>query len=260
MLANERQRRIQEMLLRDGAVTTTNLMQTFQVSIETIRRDLLFMEQEGLLTRVHGGAVPLGGMMPFSDLAHRNQEYGEEKQAVGRIAASLVREGDYIAIDSGSTAISFARAIKARFERLTVVTYSTDVFDILRDHRNFTLILCGGYFMQGENSCFGKLTLDALEQLHVQKSFVFPTAISLDQGICGYQQDFLLLEQKLLDIADHTCILADSSKFEKNALLKLDDMRPEYTYVTDSGLPGELRRLYEENGLRVITEEEHETF
>ena len=143
MLARERQSRIRNMLQTDGAVTTSNLVELFNVSVETIRRDFLVMEQSGLLTRVHGGAVVNGEMMPFHDLAHRNLESSDQKKELSRIAAEFVCEGDYIAVDAGSTAISFAEALKERFTRLTVVTYSSDVFEILRNHKEISVILCG---------------------------------------------------------------------------------------------------------------------
>ena len=251
MLAKERQSRIQTMLQADGAVTTSNLVDLFGVSLETIRRDFLVMEQNGLLTRVHGGAVTNGEMMPFHDLAHRNLEFSDQKRELSRIAAEFVSEGDYIAVDAGSTAISFAEALKERFDRLTVVTYSSDVFEILRNHRNFEVILCGGCYVRGENAFVGNLTLDMLDGLHVQKAFVFPSAVSLEFGICGYQREFHLIQEKLIRISDAVYILADSSKFEKKALLKLDDMCPEYTYITDSQLSDKLKNIYTENNLKI---------
>ena len=251
MLARERQSRIRNMLQTDGAVTTSNLVELFNVSVETIRRDFLVMEQSGLLTRVHGGAVVNGEMMPFHDLAHRNLESSDQKKELSRIAAEFVCEGDYIAVDAGSTAVSFAEALKDRFTRLTVVTYSSDVFEILRNHKEISVILCGGHYMREENSFFGNLTLEILGKLHVQKAFVFPSAVSLEFGICDYQQDFYLLQKKLLAISDSIFILADSSKYEKKALLKLDDMCPEYTYITDSQLSEKLKNIYTENNLRV---------
>jgi len=252
LLAKERQNQILKMLQKEGAVTAAGLVERFEVSMETVRRDLLTMEQNGLLTRVHGGAVTGGEMKLFRDLAHRNQEYHEQKRELARNALQCVSEGDYIAIDAGSTAVAFAEALKERFSRLTVVTYCLDVCEILRDHDQMEVILCGGHYMKGENSFYGELTLEMLDKLHVQKAFVFPSAISLEFGICDYQRDFYMLQKKLMGISDNVYILADSSKFEKKALLKLDEMKPEYGYVTDSGLSAELKKLYQENQITII--------
>ena len=123
MLAKERQEKILELLQRNGAVTTSHLVDLFQVSIETVRRDLLSMEQQGRLSRVHGGAVAKQNMKPFYELEKRNTEYSGEKLALSRKAAEFVSEGDVIGIDVGSTANFFADALKERFSRLTVITY-----------------------------------------------------------------------------------------------------------------------------------------
>ncbi len=254
MFAEERQKKIQAMVREQGAVTTKKLVELFDVSIETIRRDLLCMEEAGRLTRVHGGAISTGGMKPYYELPRRNQEHSDKKRELSSVAMSFISEGDYIGIDAGSTATIFAELLKTRFKKLTVITHSADVFDILKD--TFAVVLCGGQYLQEENAFCGALTLETMDRLHVQKSFIFPTAVSLKFGICDYQQDLYPPQKKLLDICEQAYILADSSKFESQALLKIDDMKPEYYYITDGGLPCELAALYRENGLCVLTKPE----
>ena len=251
MLAKERQDIIYEMIQSKGAVTTNALLEHFQVSLETIRRDLQQMERSGLLTRVHGGAVASGGMKSFRRLTERNLENNDEKRKLACKAAEFVQEGDIIGLDSGSTSIYLAEVLKERFSRLTVVTHSTDVFEVLRSHREFSVILCGGYYLKEENAFCGPLTLKMLEMLHVQKVFIAVTALSLEFGICDYHRELYAVQQKLMQCADSVFFIADSSKFEKRALLKLDDMRREYCYITDDQLSEELRRLYAENDIRL---------
>lgn len=252
MFAKERQDAICAMVKKDGAVTTGRLMEQFAVSIETVRRDLLVLEKAGKLLRVHGGAVAAGDMQPMLALPQRNQANSGRKQSLSRAAAELVSEGDIVAVDSGSTAILFAQALKERFSKLSVVTHSRDVFDQLCDHREFTVILCGGHYLKEEKAFYGSLALETLAKLHVQKAFLFPSAVSLEFGICDYHQDLYQIQKQLLSSAEAVYILADSSKFEKKALLQLSPMKREYTYVTDSDLPEEIKKLYAENGLQVI--------
>ena len=168
----------------------------------------------------------------------------------------MVNEGDYIAIGTGSTPVYFAQVLKKRFQKLTVVTYSYNVFEVLSDMPEYDLILLGGQFMPQEQCFYGQLTMDALQELRVMKSFVFPAAISMEFGIFGYAPDLYPLQRQLLACCDQAYILADSSKFERKALYKVDQMRSEYIYVTDSKLPEELAQIYRENGLQVITGEE----
>ena len=255
MLATQRQKEIQKQIKTNGAVTVASLTEQFGVSVETFRRDLLTMEKDGLLSRVHGGAVAVTEMIAYQPLEKRDLEQSHQKDALARVAATLVNEGDYIAIGTGSTPIHFAQELKKLRASLTVVTYSLGVFDILKDMPGYRLILLGGQYIPEENSFYGQLTLDLLDTLHVQKSFVFPSAISLDHGLWGFEETLYPLQQKLLRCCDQAYILADSSKFERTALYKVADMRPEYIYVTDPELPEQLRELYRQNGLTVITKE-----
>jgi len=255
MLASTRQDAVRSLLRSEGAVTVNRLVEQFDVSIETVRRDLLTMEKAGLLRRVHGGAIPVNDMVPFQPLKSRFNVQNSQKDALCRTAAQLVEDGDYIAIGTGSTPVHFAQILREKFNSLTVVTYSPQVFQVLEDKPDFELILVGGKYLPEENAFCGQLTLDALQQLHVQKSFVFPSTISLEHGICGYEQTLYPQQRMLLQHCDQGYILADSSKFERKALYRIDDMRPEYIYVTDSHLSLELRQIYEENGRRIVVGE-----
>ncbi len=252
MFAKERQDLIRTMIQKDGAVTTAALVETFEVSIETIRRDLLTMEQQGLLNRVHGGAVSAGDMKPFNALKQRNSENSDQKRQLAHKAVKFISEDDIIGIDSGSTAIFLAEELKSGYSRLTVVTHSADVFEILRNHAEFSVILCGGHYLKNENAFYGPLTINMLDKLHVQKTFICPSAISLEFGICDYQQELYIVQRKMIENAGNVFILADSSKYEKKALLKLDDMKPEFCYITDNMLSEQLRKLYKENNIRIV--------
>lgn len=251
MFAKERQALISGMVKKDGAVTTGALVEKLGVSVETVRRDLLELEKRGSLTRVHGGAVAAGDMQPPMELPQRNLAQSRQKQELSAVAAEFVNEGDIIAVDSGSTAIHFAQGLKERFSALTVVTHSRDVFDLLCDHGDFTVILCSGHYLRAERAFYGPLVLDGLQKLHVQKAFLFPSAISLEGGICDYQQDLCLVQKQLMAAAETVLILADSSKFEKKALLQLSPIKTDYIYITDRDLPEDIRRLYGKNGIQL---------
>lgn len=252
MLANERQNAIAALAKQNGAVTTAGLTERFGVSVETIRRDFLLLERQGVLSRVHGGAVSKGDMRPFLQLKERNTEHAEEKRRLSAGAVAYVNEGDIIGIDSGSTAIFFAEALKERLTELTVITHSMDVFEVLHNHRSFRTILCGGDYMESERAFYGAVALETLGNFRLGKVFLFASAISLEFGICDYNIELMQMQKKLLSVAENAYFLADSSKFERRALMKLADMKSEYTYVTDDGLPQELRTLYAENQKNIL--------
>lgn len=259
MFAKERQSQIIGILKNQESVTTAQLTQIFNVSVETVRRDLLELERAGELVRVHGGAIRSGEMKRFSDLTHRIQENTTKKDELCMIATMLVKEEDIIYIDSGSTAIHFARKIKEKFSKLTVITHSVDVFNLLSDKEGFEMILCGGCFQKSEKAFYGKMVLDTIENLHMQKAFIFPSAISMHSGISDFCQELLQVQQAAIGHSDSVFFLADSEKFEKHALIKMSDMSDKYIYVTDSGLNKSYKELYKENNLKVLTTKEEVT-
>ncbi len=251
MLANERRNKICEILSKQNAVSSTELFSLFNVSMETIRRDLLALEEEGKLTRVHGGAVSKGNMKSFFSFSERVKSFSSEKHELSLKALEFIEENDIIAIDAGSTAIVFAEAIKKNFSSLNIITFSLDVFNILSEHKNMNVILCGGHYQKSEKAFYGELALDTFKKLHVKKAFVFPSAVSLDGGICDYQQTYYQMQRYLFKCADEVFVLADSSKFEKKALLHLAPMSHEYKYITDSKLPEIFLKLYRNNNFNI---------
>ncbi|MBP3592005.1 MAG: DeoR/GlpR transcriptional regulator [Clostridia bacterium] len=252
MLAKERQKKIEKMLAEHGAVLVSELVSRFGVSIETVRRDLLTMEAEEKCVRVHGGAVVKGDMAPPRPFEERHRSMSEEKEALAAAASTFVHEGDVIGLDEGSTGIAFAKALAARFSRLTVVTHSLHVFEILRECKGFEVILLGGSYLDGANALVGDITVQTLRSLHLNAAFIFPSAISLDFGISGHNAALMQVQRAMLSSADAVFVLADSSKLEKKALYKLCEMNESYTFVTDAGLSGELQRLYTENGIKIV--------
>lgn len=253
MFANERHQKILSLLKRNGAVTTAELIEVFGVSIETVRRDLLQLERSGQLQRVHGGAIVPGNMRPYPDLPQRLEANQSSKEALCATATLLVEEDDIICIDSGSTAYFFAKALAGKFSRLTVVTHSMDVFEILSQKEGFRIILCGGCYDSKEKAFHGSITLDALQQLHVRKAFLCPSAISLKTGVWDYHRDLSQVQKQILSICDQAYFLADSVKFEASALLKLCDTSPNHIYITDPGLSQQYRQLYRDHDRTVIT-------
>lgn len=252
MFAEERQREILKMLKENGAVSASELMKRFNTSSETVRRDLSEMEKKRLLTRVHGGALLLPEMMKQTDLNYRTHSNYKEKTELSKTAISTLKNGEAVFIDCGSTVICLAEAIAEKMEKLTVVTNSMDVFNILNRAGRFEIILTGGLYSPQENAFAGAIALSALSKVHLNKAFIAPAAISLKSGIFDYGYDFMLLQQKVIESSNEVFIIADSEKFEKTALYKLSDTKAEYTYITDSSLSDKVKSIYKENGIRIL--------
>lgn len=253
MLSIERQSIIIEAAKKNGAVKTDELIKMFDVSAETIRRDLLALEEQGVLRRVYGGAVVCGGSVPNKNIDERREDFKAQKKELVRFATELISEGDIIAIDEGTTALRFADIIAERFNNLIVVTHSLDVLQRLIKNPDIEVVLCGGSYLRNENALCGELTATCYKNLHVMKSFVFPSAISMDGGIMATTEEMWRIQKVMMSIADEVVVMADSSKFEKSSLYKVCPLNQSYTYITDSGIADALTNLYEENGYKILS-------
>lgn len=252
MFADERKTKIEEMLKRRSSVTTSELTDFFQVSVETIRRDLEYLESQGRLRRVHGGAVAVGRMQNYTSLSGRVVEHRQEKRKIASAACDYIQEGDYVALDTGSTAIELAAMLGERFRELTVLTHSLETTKLLSEKENIHTILAGGFYLSEEKCFCGHLTLDMIRQLHMSKCFVAPSAVSLKFGISDHMQELIAVQRAFLDVSDQVFILADSSKFGVCAPLKICELSPAFRYITDSGLPDETMETYADAGFEII--------
>ncbi len=251
MFSNERYEKIIEILNEKSSVTVSELRKLFGVSIETVRRDLEYLEQQNALTRVHGGAISRKRFNSFSSLGNRITEHKEEKLYLSKTASAFIKENDVIAIDSGSTAIELATVIKQSFRHLTIVTNSPTVLNLLAENDGFTLIQIGGQYLKNEQAFYGHIAEDVIHNLHFQKAFIFPSAISLQQGAGDIVHELVNVQKSYIRNADEVFILADSSKFETFAPIKLCDLFSCYL-ITDNKLSNEIYDLYKKNHINII--------
>ncbi len=252
MFADERKNKIIAMLENRSSITTSELTELFQVSLETIRRDLEYLEGQGALKRVHGGAIAVGQIKNYTTYQGRTGEHQPEKKHLALAACAYIQEGDVIALDAGTTTIELAALIRDRFQGLTVLTHSLEVVKLLSQKESIRTILAGGIYMPQENCFGGHLTLDMIRQLHVSKCFIAPAAVSLDFGLSDYMPDLIMIQRALLAIADHAYVLADSSKFESCAPMKVCDLGPQLSLITDAGLSDQLLEAYQSASIPVI--------
>lgn len=252
MFANERRLKIMEMLEQKSSITVSELIKMFSVSIETVRRDLEYLENQQALKRVHGGAVSNQKMHSFANLENRMSENKALKQYLAKIAIQFIRNYDTIAIDSGSTAMELVPLLRDLFHHLTIITNSPEVFGSLSDTDGFELIQIGGQYLRAEKAFYGHMALDAINRLHFSKTFVFPSAISLRNGIGVFVHELFDIQRAYIRNTDEVFILADSSKFESTASIKLCDLSTSFKIITDHELPDHIYSLYKKNDIQII--------
>ncbi len=256
MFANERYDIIIGLIKKHRSVTVSELCERFGVSIETVRRDLAYLEKARKLTRVHGGAIALSDKnVSVTTLSERIDDNTDKKRELSEYAMKFICEGDVIAIDAGSTAMVFVSVLCEHFKSLTVVTNSTDVTEYVSKNSGFKLIFLGGTYFASEKCCYGYMAESAMDMLHADKCFIFPSAISLRYGGTTYIGECVGVELRMINASDKYYILADSSKFETNSSIRITELAKADAVITDSALDKRICELYRENGVKLINHE-----
>lgn len=257
MLAQQRYNMILELLQTNGIVHSADLVKKMQVSSETIRKDLDFLEQEKRLARVHGGAIPLQGgkntdhTPEYISFQTRNTQHMDQKAAITNYAASMVKEHQVVALDYGSTSQMMAVALKKHFHSLTVITNSLQNALILSECPDFTIILTGGVLNKDEFTLGNDFT-PMLDFLHIDILFMTVTGIDPVIGCTDQCLREAKIQNQMRQTASQTIVLADSSKFGKGSLVKVCTLRDVSTIITDRNLSASMEQDIRDAGASLI--------
>lgn len=252
MFAEKRHEEITNIVRRDKSVRATDLMKSFQVSLETIRRDLLNLEKKGVLTRVHGGAVLEEVNSRELSFIVRESKYLKEKEEIADKAIEHVIEGQSIAMDVSTTNTTFARALKNKFSRLTILTNSMTIAHELADMPDYTIIFAGGILRNQELCTVGDFTENFITQFHIDTFFMSISGISLSKGLTDYGAGELQVKKKMMDIVQQKVVLADSSKFDIVSLFNACSIYEVDRIITDSNIKENTIKKYENAGVKII--------
>jgi len=246
----ERQRRILELVDERGVVSVSELSERFAVSVMTVRRDLIALEEHGLLNRSHGGAISRRRFQrePYFDQKGRRNRV--EKIAVAHAAAAMVEAGETILVNSGSTTLELLRALPA--VELRVVTSNAGALTAL-ESPTIECIVVGGVYRPRSNSFVGGLAVQTLRQVYGSKSFIGVDGLSLEAGLTTpHHQEAEIAREMIHRTRGEVIVLADSSKIGGVAPFVTASLDEVDIVVTDSGLDEEYRSALEERGIRVV--------
>lgn len=256
MFREERQRRIAG-LLRDGeSIRVGALSEEFRVSRMTIRRDLVEMEEAGLLVRVRGGAIRKVPRLAFD---RRADENAYAKARIADALAGMVKENETLILDTGTTTHYVAREL-CRFDNLTVITNSINAALEVHQHSRNKVLLTGG-LMHGESelSLIGHLTATALKGLSVDRAILGCGGISPDRGFTYYDTQEVQARQMMLECARELVVVADVSKFGREKLISLAPLEQADMIVTDGMPPRPFPQQLDNRGVRLVVAEEYLT-
>jgi DeoR/GlpR family transcriptional regulator of sugar metabolism len=252
LLAEDRKDTIMQILEDEGSVKVSKLIKLFDVSIETVRRDLEALEKKGSLKRVYGGAVIEKSKVKQMSYDKREKKFIEEKKEIAQNAIKYIQEGQSIALNNSTTNIEIARELKKNFKVLTVITNSLMIASELANTKNFNIILAGGILNNKEYAFYGEITENMLSNFVVDKAFVSVSGVSLSRGITDYLIEEVQIEKKLIEISQEVIILADHSKIDSVSLIKVADIQEANMIITDSKLDSSIIKKYQKNGIEIV--------
>ena len=248
MLALERRNLILEKLQTEKRVVVSELSQMFDVSEETIRRDLDKLEKEGLATKSYGGAVineDISIDLPFN--VRKNQNV-VGKQKMAEIVASLVHEGEHLFLDASTTAVFVAKALKEK-DRLTVITNSMEILLELADVSGWNIISTGGVVKEGYLACLGSRTEEVIRSYFVDTVIFSCKALDMGWGIMESQEAFGSAKKAMIASGRRRILVVDSTKFDQTAFSVAGKLRDVEIVVTDTKPSDKWLKLFEEEGV-----------
>jgi DeoR/GlpR family transcriptional regulator of sugar metabolism len=259
VLPAQRQARIVQRLQEDGFVEITALSAALDADASTIRRDLRELEQRGLARRTRGGALS-GPASGEKDIPYevKRIENMPAKQAIGSYAAAMIGEADAVLLDSGSTTFQIARTLRKR-DNISVVTNDLNVAMCLADSPGIQLVVTGGILLESVYTLVGPQTVAGLSGLHVERAFLGADAIHHEVGITNVTFVEVDVKRAMIAAAREVVVVADSSKFEHQALATVAALDDVDLIITDDGLDPAIRELYGDRVRVVPTDETAET-
>ena len=238
--AEQRQHSILNLVAEHSQVFVNDLADGLGVSKETIRRDLFQLEGQGLLRKVHGGAVR-AQTTAKANLDARLSEQTHEKQIIAEKAAALFQQGDSLMLFSGTTTMALANAL-ARRGGLTVITNSVDIAaNLWRGPQRNKVFLLGGEYHGDDFETTGPLTVEQIASYHVDHAILTVGGIHAETGITNHDAETAALARATMRQATSTTVLADSHKMGRTAFVKVCDLAMIDRIVTDKEPPAEIR-------------------
>ncbi len=253
MRAKTTQRRrdeLAEVLLRDGHINASEQAALFGVSHETIRKDIIYLENIGLARKGYGGAVvsPEEAEQSFSEKYVENQD---QKRRIAVAARACIEEGDAILLDSGSTVYALARLLCVQPAGVTVFTNSLKAAQLLQEGGVHTYLL-GGRVRASSGAVTGTWALEQLSQIRVQKAFLGTSGFARRQGPCIESFEEAQIKQAMMACAQQKILLGDSGKARRSTLIQYACWQELDMMITDRGLDEETGKEIAQH-VRVMT-------
>ncbi|GAA4730151.1 DeoR/GlpR family DNA-binding transcription regulator [Flavisolibacter ginsenosidimutans] len=251
MTATQRRDKILELIKEDGSAKVVDLAKIFKVTEVTIRQDLEKLDKDGLVVREHGGAFLKNIEDQVRNFSLANQENIEKKERIAQKCLEFIESGDSIILDSGSTTTEIAKKLKG-FKNLRVITNALNIAMMLGTEPGIELVVTGGEFKPPTLSLTGQKAADFFNGINVQKLFLATAGISLKAGLTYPSISDLVVKKAMIDAAEATYLVADSTKIGKSSFASLGALSLINCIITDEGIEERHKQLFSDNEIELI--------
>jgi DeoR/GlpR family transcriptional regulator of sugar metabolism len=248
----ERQNQILQWVKQKRRITIGEVCDTYSVSEATARRDLESLAATGKIQRVHGGAIAIEKAPPEQPMLQRQVDQLDEKQRIGVLAASRVKDGETVFLGSGTTVLEVARNLIHRLN-LTVITNSLPVILLLSEYGNITVVCVGGLLRPSELSFIGHISEGVLTGIRTDKVFIGVRAINITEGLTNDYLPETLTDRAILTIGKENIVVADHTKFGRTSTVMLVPISQVDTLVTGRETPAEWINELNKQDIQVLT-------
>ncbi|RAK06914.1 DeoR family transcriptional regulator [Halanaerobium saccharolyticum] len=233
MFVEERRKNIVSLLQNKKRASVNELSKTFDVSRATIRRDLSELEKSGFLRRTHGGAILSGSSKLEPTFKEKEDKLADEKKSIGKKAAEIIKDGDTIFIDAGTTTRQIIDFLEDK-KNITIVTHALHIINkINEDNLDCELIVIGGNFKKSTEAMIGPLAEDYLKKLRVDKSFIGSNGFNLDSAATTPDLSEAKIKEIGMEIAGENFLLFDQSKWEDIYFYRFAELKQIDFIITD---------------------------
>jgi DeoR family glycerol-3-phosphate regulon repressor len=253
-MLSPRQNKILVLAGREGRVDVEKLSSIFDISPQTIRKDLNILCDRQLLQRVHGGAIVGSGIENVSYEARRLLAPGSKK-AIGEMAATLIPDNSSLLINIGTTTEQVAHSLKDH-RGLLVITNNINAIAIMKNFLGIELIIAGGQVRRSDGGIIGVAAVDFINQFKADYAVIGVSAIDEDGSLLDYDFGEVRVAQSIIENARHVILVTDSMKLERSAPIRIGHISQINTIVTDGKLPQKLNATCAEHGVHVVIVDE----
>jgi DeoR/GlpR family transcriptional regulator of sugar metabolism len=251
MIPNQRREKIYELIKEDGSAKVIDLARIFKVTEVTIRQDLEKLEKDGLVIKEHGGAFLKNIKDQVQAFSLANLENMEKKELIALKCLDYIESGDTIILDSGTTTTEIAKKLKG-FKNLTVITNALNIALLLGAEPGIEVIVTGGEFKPPTLSLTGQKAADFFKGINVQKLFLATAGISLKSGLTYPSISDLVVKKAMIDAADTTYLVADSTKVGKSAFASLGALSLIDYIITDAAIEEKHKQVFKDQEIELI--------